>query len=170
MSPPCRPVSPPCHPVSPACHPVSPACHRVTRGLVFHCLGPHETTVDRGSTVVYFIFGTTAKYPVVPKIKFRRQSEGAGIYIYVLFIYVFCSVGVKRLFIITVIVITGFFSKNILCFCRLVLKGMYHCWTCFCPRGANANGRVAVDVEELFCWEPFAMFRHPRASSFTGLP
>ena len=66
---PCRPVSPPCHPVSPACHPVSP------RGLVFHCLGQHETTVDRGSTVVSFIFGTTAKYPVVPKIKFRRYSR-----------------------------------------------------------------------------------------------
>ena len=86
VSPRVAPVSPPCHPVSPPCHPVSPrvacvsppvACvsPRVTvspRGLVFHCLGQHETTVDRGSTVVYFIFGTTAKYPVVPKIKFRR--------------------------------------------------------------------------------------------------
>ena len=85
VSPPCRPRVAPCRPVSPRVTPcrrrVTPCRLRVTvspRGLVFHCLGQHETTVDRGSTVVYFIFGTTAKYPVVPKIKFGRWSEGAG--------------------------------------------------------------------------------------------
>ena len=63
---PCRPRVTPCHPVSPrvACVSTRVAClsPRVTvspRGLVFYCLGQHETTVDRGSTVVYFIFGTT---------------------------------------------------------------------------------------------------------------